>query len=212
MTDPKDAPALGARADETEAEHAARMKRVKAEQDARVRQKLEKRGVVVVHTGHGKGKSTAGFGVAMRAAGHGQPVLIVQFIKGAWKTGEQEAFKRFPEITHVVSGNGFTWNTQDRAGDVAAAEEGWATAAAGIASGDYEVVILDEINMALSYGYLPVDAVVAALLGKPEGVSIVLTGRDAPAEIIAAADTVSEHVMVKHAFEAGIQARKGVEF
>lgn len=202
----------GARPEETEAEHAARMQALKAEQDAKVRKKAENRGVIVVHTGHGKGKSTAGFGVALRAAGHGQRVLVVQFIKGSWKTGEQAALARFPEITHVVSGNGFTWNTQDRAGDVAAAEEGWAVVEAALASEDYALLVLDELNMALAYGYLDVDRVVAALSGKPRELSVVVTGRDAPEALVAVADTVSEHVMVKHAFEAGIRARKGVEF
>lgn len=199
-------------ADTDAAAHTARMKKMKAEQDAEVRSKTIRRGVVVVHTGDGKGKSTASFGVALRAAGHGQKVAVVQFIKGKWKTGEQEAIKRFPEITHVVSGDGFTWNTQDRAQDIASAERGWEAARGFIGSGEYDVVILDEINVALRYDYLDADAVAQVLRDKPEAVSIIVTGRDAPQAVIDAADTVTEHRLVKHAFQAGIRARKGVEF
>ncbi|MEM1414310.1 MAG: cob(I)yrinic acid a,c-diamide adenosyltransferase [Myxococcota bacterium] len=195
-----------------DAAHAAKMKALKAEQDAKVKAKDIRRGVVVVHTGDGKGKSTAGFGVALRAAGHGQRVAVVQFIKGTWKTGEQAAMKRFPEITHVVSGDGFTWNTQDRQQDVASAERGWQRAAEFIASGEYDVVVLDELNIALSYGYLSTDVVVPVLRDKPEEVSIVVTGRGAPEALIEVADTVTLHQPVKHAFEAGIRARQGVEF
>ena len=197
---------------ESAEEHRERMKAVKAAQDARVRSNAEHRGVVVVHTGDGKGKSTAAFGVALRAAGHGQRVAVVQFIKGKWKTGEQEALKRFPEITHVVSGDGFTWETQDRAQDIASAERGWETARGFITGGEYDVVILDELNLALHYGLLAVAPVVQVLRDKPDPVSVIVTGRSAPQELIAVADTVSEARLIKHAFEAGIRARKGVEF
>ncbi|MED5371304.1 MAG: cob(I)yrinic acid a,c-diamide adenosyltransferase [Myxococcota bacterium] len=196
----------------TEQEHKAAMAALKAEQDAKARSKDIKRGVVIVHTGDGKGKSTAGFGVAIRAAGHGQQVAVVQFIKGTWKTGEQAALKRFPEITHVVSGEGFTWNTQDRAKDIAAAERGWAMAKEFIQGGAHDVVVLDELNIALRYDYLDADEVAQVLRNKPEHVSIVVTGRNAPQAVIDAADTVTEHTLVKHAFDAGIRARKGVEF
>lgn len=197
---------------ETPAEHKARMARVKAAQDAEVRSKTIRRGVVVVHTGNGKGKSTAGFGVVLRAAGHGQNVAIVQFIKGTWKTGEGQLLGTLPGVTHVVSGDGFTWNTQDREQDIAAAERGWAQARTFIEEGAHDVVVLDELNLALSYGHLPIDAVVSVLRTKPEHVSIVMTGRGAPEAVIAAADTVTEHTMVKHAYSAGIRARRGVEF
>lgn len=192
--------------------HNARMRALKERQDAEVRSKTIRRGVVVVHTGDGKGKSTAGFGVAIRAAGHGQRVAVVQFIKGTWKTGEQAALKRFPEITHVVAGDGFTWNTQDRAQDIASAERGWAVARDFITSESYDVVVLDELNIALRYGYLDADEVAAMLRDKPAEVSIVVTGRDAPAAVIEAADTVTDHTLVKHAYAAGIRARRGVEF
>lgn len=192
--------------------HNERMKALKAKQDAEVRSKTIRRGVVIVHTGDGKGKSTAGFGVALRAAGHGQKVAVVQFIKGTWKTGEQAALKRFPEITHVVSGDGFTWNTQDAAQDIASAERGWQTARGFIESGDYDVVILDELNIALRYNYLNADEVAQVLREKPAEVSVVVTGRNAPQAVIDAADTVTEHTLIKHAYKAGIRARKGIEF
>jgi cob(I)alamin adenosyltransferase len=196
----------------TEQEHTDAMKARKAEQDARVRANTENRGVIVVHTGDGKGKSTAAFGVAIRAAGHGQRVGLVQFIKGKWKTGEQQALTRFPEVTHVVSGNGFTWNTQDRQADIDSCEAGWAHAVAFIQGGEHDVVILDELNIALDFEYLPMERVVSVLANKPEHVSVIVTGRNAKQALIDVADTVSEHRVVKHAFESGIRARKGVEF
>ena len=194
------------------AEHSAKMKALKLEQDAEVRSKTIRRGVVIVNTGDGKGKSTSGFGVAIRAAGHGQKVAVMQFVKGTWKTGEQTALKRFPEITHLVSGDGFTWNTQDVEQDIASAQQGWAKSVELIQSGEYQVVVLDEINIALRYDYLDADAVAEVLKNKPEHVSVVLTGRDAPQAVIDAADTVTEFQVVKHAYQAGIRARKGVEF
>lgn len=198
--------------DATRAEHVKKMKRMKAEQDAEVRTKTIKRGVVIVHTGDGKGKSTAGFGVAIRAAGHGQKVAIIQFIKGNWKTGEQAAFKRFPEITHIVSGEGFTWNSQDLDRDIAATRHGWEKALECFADPSFDVVILDELNIALRNEYLNADEVALALRAKRAELSIVVTGRGAPAAVIEAADTVSDHTMVKHAYSNGIRARRGIEF
>lgn len=198
--------------DAEKAEHQAKMKALKAKQDAEVRTKTIRRGVVVVNTGDGKGKSTSGFGVAIRAAGHGQKVAVMQFVKGTWKTGEQQALKRFPEITHLVSGDGFTWNTQDVEQDIASAQQGWAKSKELIQSGDFDVVVLDEIHIALRYDYLNADEVAEVLRNKPEHVSIVTTGRDAPQAVIDAADTVTEFQIVKHAYKAGIRARKGVEF
>ncbi|MEL6345580.1 MAG: cob(I)yrinic acid a,c-diamide adenosyltransferase [Myxococcota bacterium] len=193
--------------------HREEMKKLKAEQDAKVRSKTERRGVLIVNTGHGKGKSTAGFGVAIRAAGHGQKVGLVQFIKGTWKTGEQAALKRFPEITHVVSGDGFTWNTQDRDQDIASARRGWKIAEEMMLDESYDVVILDELNIALRYDYLHIEDIVDFLRDRrrPE-LSVVVTGRDAKPELIEIADTVTEMVKVKHAFDAGVKARKGVDF
>jgi cob(I)alamin adenosyltransferase len=197
--------------------HRQRMKEVKKAQDAEVRSKEVSRGIVLVHTGDGKGKSTAAFGLAIRAAGHGQRVGLVQFIKGTWKTGETRSFERFPEIDHVVSGDGFTWNTQDRAKDIASVRRGWDTAVQMIEDSrgtdpKYDLVILDELNVAIGMDYLPVAEVVEVLANKPEELSICVTGRGAKDELIEVADTVSEMRPVKHAFEAGIKARRGVEF
>jgi cob(I)alamin adenosyltransferase len=199
------------------AAHKERMQALQDEQDREVRSKHIKRGVIVVNTGNGKGKSTAAFGVAIRAAGHGQRVGLVQFIKGNWRTGEQNAVKRFPEITHVVSGDGFTWVTQDREKDIASAEVGWQRAKQMIEESRgqepaFDVLVLDELNAAVSYGYLPVGDIVEALRQKPPALSIVVTGRDAAPELVAIADTVTEMRAVKHAFEAGIKARRGIEF
>lgn len=202
---------------ELNAEHKARMEKLKAEQDAEVRSKTIKRGVIVVNTGDGKGKSTAGFGVAIRAAGHGQRVGVIQFIKGSWKTGEQAAFARFPEIDHVVAGEGFTWDTQDRAKDIALTRAGWDRAKQMIEESrgpnpKYQVIVLDEINIVLGYDYLPLAEVVETLKNKPENLSIVATGRGAKDELIEIADTVTEMRPIKHAYASGIKARKGVEF
>jgi cob(I)alamin adenosyltransferase len=197
--------------------HKQEMQELKRVQDEKVRATTEKRGIVIVNTGDGKGKSTSAFGTAIRAAGHGLRVGLVQFIKGTWKTGEKEALKRFPEIEHVVSGDGFTWNTQDRAQDIASARRGWEQAiamieAARVDPGRYHLVILDELNIALRYDYLPADEVAAVLRGKPRELSILVTGRDAPQAVIDAADTVTRMENVKHAFDAGIKARRGVDF
>lgn len=193
------------------------MRLLKEEQRKKVKSKLIDRGVVIVNTGDGKGKSTAAFGVAIRAAGCGQKVGLIQFIKGTWKTGEGEALKRFEEIEHVVSGDGFTWETQNRDKDIEAAVRGWERAkemigAAGAKASAFDVVILDEINIALGLGYLPLAEVVEVVQQKPRELSIVLTGRGAAKELIEVADTVTEMKPVKHAFEAGIQARQGIEF
>ena len=199
------------------AEHKARMEKLKAEQDAEVRSKTIKRGVLIVNTGDGKGKSTAGFGVALRAAGHGQRVGVVQFIKGTWKTGEQAAFARFPEIDYVVAGEGFTWNTQDRAQDIALTRKGWDAVKEMIEASrgehpKYQVIVLDEINIVLGFDYLPIEEVVEVLGNKPTELTIVATGRGAKQELIDIADTVTEMRMIKHAYTAGIKARRGVEF
>lgn len=197
--------------------HRAEMKRVKSIQDARVRSKTTRRGILIVNTGDGKGKSTAAFGMAIRAAGHGQRVGLVQFIKGKWKTGEQAAIKRFPEIEHIISGEGFTWNSQDREKDIAAAQHGWQQAVRIIEasrgeSPEYDLLILDELNIALRYEHLPLEEVVSALANIPRELSVVVTGRDAKPEVIEIADTVTEMSCVKHAFNSGIRARKGVDF
>ncbi len=200
-----------------ERDHKQRMQDLKAEQDAKVRSKQVDRGVIIVNTGDGKGKSTAAFGLAMRAAGCGHRVGLVQFIKGTWKTGEAEALKRFDEIDHVVSGKGFTWNTQDKSQDIATARQGWQIACDMIEQSrgenpKYQLVILDELNIALAYDYLPIDEIVEVLRNKPEQLSIAVTGRGAKRELIDIADTVTEMRPIKHAFDAGIKARRGIEF
>ncbi len=202
---------------ETAAEHNARMQEMQKKQKKRVAKANIERGIVIVNTGNGKGKSSSAFGTAIRAAGHGQNVGIMQFIKGTWKTGEAEAFKRFPEIDHKVSGDGFTWNTQDLNEDTASAQHGWNKTVEMIEScrcdkPTYDLIILDELNIALRYDYLNINDVVQVLLDKPLMLNIIVTGRDAKPELIEIADTVTDMVMVKHAFEAGIRAQKGVEF
>lgn len=197
--------------------HRQQMQEMKRQQDEKVRAADEKRGIVIVNTGDGKGKSTAAFGTALRAAGHGYRVGLVQFVKGTWKTGEKEALKRFPEIEHVVSGDGFTWDTQDRSQDIASARRGWELGVTMIEAARkdperYHLVILDELNIALRYDYLPADEVAAVLRNKPRELSIMVTGRDAPQAVIDAADTVTRMENVKHAFDAGIKARRGIDF
>jgi cob(I)alamin adenosyltransferase len=168
--------------------------------------------LVVLHTGDGKGKTTAAMGIAMRAAGHGERVAVVQFMKsGQWKSGERLAAERLG-VDWSVIGDGFTWDSDDleRAADIA--REAWAEAATRIADGAYDVVVLDEITYPLTWGWVPTSDVVATIAGRPAHVSVVLTGRDAPAELRALADTVSESANVKHAFDDGVAALKGIDF
>lgn len=201
----------------TDAAHTKRMKALKTKMDATVRARRNKRALLVVNTGDGKGKSTAAFGIAFRAAGQGLRVAVVQFIKGPWKTGEGEAFKRFVTIEHVVAGEGFTWDTQDRTRDIATARRGWERAREMIFAREgkaprHHVVVLDELNVVLSLGYLPVDEIVEALRTRPPDVHVVVTGRGAPPELVSLADTVTEMRPIKHAFDAGIRAQRGIEF
>ena len=198
-------------------EHKEACKKIQAEQREKVRSKNISRGVIVVNTGPGKGKSTAAFGTVMRAIGYGYKVGVVQFIKGKWPTGEQKIFKKFDEITHVVSGDGFTWNTQDCEKDIASARRGWEKVCEMIEASRgenpaYKLIVLDELNIALAHDYLPVEEVVEVLKNKPEQLNIFVTGRGAKDELVEIADTVTEMTMVKHAFEGGIQAQKGIEF
>jgi cob(I)alamin adenosyltransferase len=179
--------------------------------------KTQEKGLLMVHTGKGKGKSTAAFGVAFRALGHGKRVGIVQFVKGKWESGERAAFARFPDQIRIhAQGEGFTWETQDRARDIANAEAAWAVALhmieAARDSGLYDLLVFDELNIALRYDHLPIADVVAALVGRPEGLHIIVTGRNAKPELIEAADLVTEMEAVKHPFAAGIKAQKGIEF
>jgi cob(I)alamin adenosyltransferase len=191
-------------------EKAARRKEVRARMLAT---KTEERGLLIVHTGKGKGKSTAAFGLVLRCLGHGMQVGIVQFVKGAWSTGERIALERFSDlVTCRAMGEGFTWDTQDRARDIAAACRAWETAKAMIADPSYRLVLLDELNIVLRYDYLPIDQVVAALKQKPRDLHVVVTGRNAKPELIEAADLVTEMTLIKHPFRAGVKAQQGIEF
>ncbi len=191
--------------------HRLRMQRQKELVDARVAQADEDRGVLVVNTGNGKGKSSSAFGMVARALGHGMRVAVVQFIKGSIATGEESFFRRFPEVEYHVMGEGFTWDTQDRDRDIRTADAAWAKARMFLADPDFELVVLDELNIALKLGYLPLDEVLSALLGRPPRQHAVVTGRAAPPELIEIADTVTEMRPVKHAFDLGVRAQKGIE-
>lgn len=199
---------------DAEADHRARMKAMQAEHRARMAEKsAADRGLVLVHTGNGKGKSSSAFGVVARALGWGHRVAVVQFIKGTWETGERNFFALFPDqVTWRTMGEGFTWDTQDRARDVAAAEAAFREGCALMASGDCDLVVLDEIHIALRYGYLEAEAVVAGVAARHGRTSVVLTGRDAPEAVVAMADCVTEMREVKHPFQAGIKAQKGVDY
>ena len=194
--------------------HRAEMKRVQAEHRARIKTKQKaERGLLAVHTGDGKGKSTAAFGTIIRALGWGRSVGVVQFIKGTWKTGENEFFKRFPDLlTFKRMGDGFTWDTQDREQDILAARAAWDEAQQMFTGGDYDLVVLDELNIALRYEYLDAGEVVEALAGRHPRTTVIVTGRDAPAALIESADLVTEMTKVKHPFDAGIKAASGFDY
>lgn len=200
--------------DEAEAaRHRAKMEKRKAVQDREVAEKTLEKGLLMVHTGPGKGKSTAAFGLALRMLGRGGRVGVVQFIKGAWQTGEQEAFAAFGErvVWHSM-GEGFTWETQDLARDRAAAARAFARVRELMADPAIDLLVLDELNIALRYDYLDLAEVVAALCARRPGLHVVVTGRNARPEMIAAADLVTEMGLVKHHFAAGVKAQPGVEF
>lgn len=200
-------------ADQLNREHAEMAARRKAAKAKILATKTEERGLVIVHTGTGKGKSTAAFGLVLRCLGHGMRVGIVQFVKGAWATGERTVLARFPDlVTMRAMGEGFTWETQDRARDIAAARAAWELAKAMIADPGFRLVLLDELNIVLRYDYLPVDEVVAALKGKPRDLHVVVTGRNAKPELIEIADLVTEMKLVKHPFRVGVKAQAGIEF
>jgi len=193
--------------------HNEKMARRKAARERMLATKTEERGLLIVHTGKGKGKSTAAFGLVLRCLGHGMPVGIVQFVKGVWTTGERMALERFGDLVSCrAMGEGFTWDTQDRARDIAAARKAWEVAKAMIANPSYRLVVLDELNIVLRYDYLPLDEVVAALTAKRDDLHIVVTGRNARPELLEAADLVTEMTLVKHPFRSGVKAQIGIEF
>ena len=192
--------------------HRARMERKKAIIDAKIAAADKKIGIIIVNTGNGKGKSSSAFGMVARALGHGMKVGVVQFIKGAMSTGEEMFLRRFPDdVGFHAMGEGYTWETQDRERDVAAAQAAWAIARAMLHNPAIDLVLLDELNIALKYRYVDVAEVVTALAARPPLQHVVVTGRAAPPELVAAADTVTEMQVVKHAFAAGIKAQKGIE-
>ena len=197
----------------TDERHAEKMKKKQAAHEKIMAGKTVEKGLLIVHTGKGKGKSSSAFGMVMRCLGHGMRVGIVQFIKGAWETGEARFLRRFPDqVVIKTMGEGFTWETQDRARDVAAAERAWTAAKAMLADHNFAMVVLDELNVVLRYDYLPVAEILAGLAGRPAGQHVVVTGRNAPAALIDAADLVTEMTLVKHPFRDGIKAQPGVEF
>ncbi|MFQ5938969.1 MAG: cob(I)yrinic acid a,c-diamide adenosyltransferase [Alphaproteobacteria bacterium] len=193
--------------------HAEKMAKKKAARDKILATKTEERGLIIVHTGKGKGKSTAAFGLAIRAIGHGMRVGVVQFVKGVWETGERSVLAHFPElVTLKAMGEGFTWDTQDRARDIAAARRAWETAKEMIADPGYNMIILDELNIVLRYDYLPLEEVLEALKNKPRKKHVVVTGRNAKPALVEIADLVTEMTLVKHPFRAGVKAQPGIEF
>ena len=191
--------------------HQQRMQRKKEVVDAGIARATEERGVLVVNTGNGKGKSSAAFGMVARALGHGMRVGVVQFIKGACATGEELFFRRFPEVEYHVMGEGFTWETQDRQRDVHKAQEGWKQAQRFLADENFDLVVLDELNIVLKEHYLPMAEVLETLQDRPNRQHVVITGRGAPKDLIDLADTVTDMHAVKHAYQAGIKAQQGVE-
>lgn len=198
---------------DTEQRHKAKMQKVQAAHRKRVAAATEEKGLVIVHTGPGKGKTTAALGLAVRAMGHGMKVGVIQFIKGAMKTGEKAIFDAFPEqIEFKPMGEGFTWDTQDRARDTEIARIAWDEVKRMLADPAYGLVIADELNIVLRYDYLPTEEVLDAIAAKPEMTHFVITGRNAPEALIEAADLVTEMTQVKHPFRAGVKAQAGIEF
>ena len=198
----------------TDPTHTEKMKALQTEQKKKTSEARDPgRGLILVHTGNGKGKSSSAFGVIIRALGWGQKVGVVQFIKGKWITGERQFFAKFADqVTWHTMGEGFTWDTQDKDRDIAAAEAAFARACEMMQSGDYELIVLDEINIALRYDYLDVQAVIDGLKARSDRTSVILTGRDARPELMDYADLVSEMTEVKHPFKAGIKAQRGLDF
>lgn len=193
--------------------HAEKMRKIKVARDKIIATKTQEKGLVIVHTGKGKGKSTAAFGMVFRSIGHGMKVGVVQFVKGAWETGERSLLEKFPDqVTISAMGEGFTWETQDRVRDIEMARDAWEQAKAMIMDDSYDMVLCDELNIVLRYDYLPVQEVIDVLKSKPEMTHVVITGRNAKEELIEMADLVTEMEMIKHPFRSGVKAQKGVEF
>ncbi len=200
-------------AGDEDARHADKMRKKQAARDKIMATKTQEKGLLIVHTGKGKGKTTAAMGMVVRAIGHGQRVGVVQFVKGAMTTGEKAVFDAFPaHVDFKPMGEGFTWDTQDRARDVAVARAAWDEVARMIADPAYAMVLADELNIVLRYDYLPLDEVLAVLTARPAMKHVIVTGRNAPDDLIAAADLVTEMAQIKHPFRAGVKAQAGIEF
>ncbi len=196
-----------------DARHAEKKRKQQAARAKILATKTIEKGLLIVHTGKGKGKTTAAMGLVMRALGHGMRVGIVQFVKGKWQTGERGVLERFPDLVTIkVMGEGFTWETQDRQRDIKAAQTAWAAAQEMMADPSFDLILLDELNIALRYDYLDVNEVVAALAARRAALHVVVTGRNAKAELTDAADLVTEMTLVKHPFRAGVKAQQGIEF
>ncbi|MEK7453459.1 MAG: cob(I)yrinic acid a,c-diamide adenosyltransferase [Pseudomonadota bacterium] len=197
----------------TDEQHAEKMKKKQAAHDKIMAIKTQEKGLLIVHTGKGKGKTTAALGMVVRMIGHGRKVGVVQFVKGAMTTGEKAVFDAFPEqVEFKPMGEGFTWNTQDRSRDIALAREAWDEVKRMVADPDYAMVLADELNIVLRYDYLPLDEVLAVLTGRDEMKHVVVTGRNAPEALIEAADLVTEMTMIKHPFRSGVKAQAGIEY
>jgi cob(I)alamin adenosyltransferase len=195
------------------ARHHDKMQKKKAARDKIMAGKTIEKGLIIVHTGKGKGKSTAAFGMVFRCIGHGMKAGVVQFVKGAWATGERTVLEKFPELVTIKAmGEGFTWETQDRERDIAHARAGWEEAKRMIADPQYKLVLLDELNIVLRYDYLPTEEIIAALRNKPADKHVIVTGRNAKDELIEIADLVTEMEQIKHPFRSGVKAQKGIEF
>lgn len=198
---------------DADARHAEKMRKKKAARDKILAGKTIEKGLLIVHTGKGKGKSSAAFGMVMRAIGHGMRVGVVQFVKGAWNTGERVVLDKFPELCTVkVMGEGFTWETQDRQRDIAHARAGWEESRRMIADPSYRMVLLDELNIVLRYDYLPLDEVVEVLRNRPADKHVIVTGRNASDRLVEIADLVTEMELIKHPFRSGVKAQPGIEF
>ncbi len=197
----------------TDEQHAEKMKKKQAAHDKIMATKTQEKGLLIVHTGKGKGKTTAALGMVVRMIGHGKKVGVVQFVKGAMTTGEKVVFDAFPEqVEFKPMGEGFTWNTQDRSRDIALAREAWDEVKRMVADPDYALVLADELNIVLRYDYLPLDEVLAVLTGRDAMKHVVVTGRNAPEALIEAADLVTEMTMIKHPFRSGVKAQAGIEY
>ena len=193
--------------------HHEKMRKKKAARDKIMAGKTIEKGLLIVHTGKGKGKSTAAFGMVFRAIGHGMRVGVVQFVKGSWGTGERTILEKFPELVTIKAmGEGFTWETQDRERDIAHARSAWEEAKRMIGNPDYAMVMLDELNIVLRYDYLPLEEILDVLRSKPADKHVIVTGRNARDELIELADLVTEMELIKHPFRSGVKAQAGIEF